>query len=83
MKATRLRFLGWHCVLTRPALPLERNPRRLRLYTVIVIGVIVAVCAATGVAPAITLLSISGVIGAAAAVCRFVLQGAAPAASPA
>lgn len=78
-----IRFLGWHYVLICSAPLLERNPRRLRFFAVIVIAVIVAVCAAAGVAPAMTLLSIGGVVGAASVVCSFVLQGTVPAASPA
>jgi hypothetical protein len=76
-------FLNWHCLPIYPTLPLEHNPRRLRIVIVIVIALIVVAGAAAGIAPTTTLLTISGIVTAAAVVSRYVLEGAAPAAPPA
>jgi hypothetical protein len=83
MGATRFRFLRWHCLPSHPGVPLERNPRRLRLVIVIVIALTVAGGATAGIAATETLLTISGIVAAAAMVSRYVLRGATPSASSA
>ncbi|MFC4066804.1 hypothetical protein [Actinoplanes subglobosus] len=68
-----------NCLSNHPLLDSPQGARRFRLIVVIVVAMIVVVGMKAGVPATTALLTISGVVVAAAVITRFVLKGITPA----